>query len=681
MNTLSKGFFRRALSALLATIMVFSLGVVGITSISAAEVELADTSYNVTAGMKVYFDNTFEKFDDGHIYFMIGHGSYSRAHEMTRVSNTDLYYAYISQGWGDATQFCVFSTSSTWEADEETSISHRKQYAQDSTNIMNLEGDYSGTFLFTTSETSSALTPAHQPNGYSDLNHTHTVHVYAAEYGSTSYSKTGAGGTVKISGVQLNGDTSTKSESKASTASSSTVSADIMRASVVTMTATPASGYEFVGWSTSTSESGVGTRTSTTLTIDSQTDGTTYYALFKSTTAPLTVNAEASETEIFAGTDIEIIASASDSSATFTLKDSEGTVIEDGNTDGIFIIDTTSFAEGSYTYTVEASATVGGKVVTATSQEITVKVNRFDGLLIYPKAPSSVEAGTNINITVTANTSAEVTYTLTDEDGVEITNTTGIFSITTSPEDKNTTKTFTIGASTVVNDATYTSEAVNIAVKVDPISNTTEVNLYFKATSTKGYVPYATVTGLYESFSEVEMEKAFYIGSNATNSADYWWYKISTKVSDAMPTISFSVVLGRYAFEDEITLTVVDGVTDYYFAIDNLYYDNDKNDMINVTDWNEIERDYCESAVHMVYDPQYDTQTELDTFAQNRLMLANGDVNMDDSVNVKDTTLLQKDLADLAELGTVGEKVADFDCDGVSTIKDATAIQKAVAGL
>ena len=148
-----------------------------------------------------------------------------------------------------------------------------------------------------------------------------------------------------------------------------------------------------------------------------------------------------------------------------------------------------------------------------------------------------------------------------------------------------------------------------------------------------------------------------------------------------MPKISFSVVLGRYAFEDEITLTVVDGVTDYYFAIDNLYYDNDKNDMINVTDWNEIERDYCESAVHMVYDPQYDTQTELDTFAQNRLMLANGDVNMDDSVNVKDTTLLQKDLADLAELGTVGEKVADFDCDGVSTIKDATAIQKAVAGL
>lgn len=680
MNTLSKGFLKRALSALLATIMVFSLGVVGITSISAAEVELADTSYNVTAGMKVYFDNTFEKFDDGHIYFMIGHGSYSRAHEMTRVSNTDLYYAYISQGWGNATQFCVFSTSSTWGADEKTSISHRKQYAQDSTNIMDLEGDYSGTFLFTTSLSSSDLNPSHQSNGYSDLNHTQIVHVYAAEYGSTSYTKTGAGGTVKISGIELNGDTSTKTTSASSGSSSSTVSDDIMRASTVTLTATPASGYEFIGWSTGTTESGVGTRTSSTYTYASQDDGKVYYALFKKTTAPLTVDANASNTDIYAGTDIEIVAQASESNATFTLKDSDGNIIQDNNTDGIFIVDTTSFAEGTYTYIVEASATVGGKVVTATSQEITVKVNRFDGLLIYPKAPSSVEAGTNINITVTANTSAEVTYTLTDEDGVEITNTTGVFSVTTSPEDKNTTKTFTIGASTVVNSITYTSE-VDIAVKVDPISNTTEVNLYFKATSTKGYVPYATVTGVYESFSEVEMERAFYIGSNATNSADYWWYKISTKVSDAMPKISFSVVLGRYAFEDEITLTVVDGVTDYYFAIDNLYYDNDKNDMINVTDWNEIERDYCESAVHMVYDPQYDTQTELDTFAQNRLMLANGDVNMDDSVNVKDTTLLQKDLADLAELGTVGEKVADFDCDGVSTIKDATAIQKAVAGL
>ena len=43
MNTLTNSLLKRALSILLVTIMVFSLGIVGITSTSAAEIELAET--------------------------------------------------------------------------------------------------------------------------------------------------------------------------------------------------------------------------------------------------------------------------------------------------------------------------------------------------------------------------------------------------------------------------------------------------------------------------------------------------------------------------------------------------------------------------------------------------------------------------------------------------------------
>ncbi len=71
-----------------------------------------------------------------------------------------------------------------------------------------------------------------------------------------------------------------------------------------------------------------------------------------------------------------------------------------------------------------------------------------------------------------------------------------------------------------------------------------------------------------------------------------------------------------------------------------------------------------------------------------------GDVNYDRELNIKDATLIQKTLVDLAEIEnniipgwetSHSDKkpnyIADFNCDGKMNIKDATAIQKAIAGL
>ncbi len=58
-----------------------------------------------------------------------------------------------------------------------------------------------------------------------------------------------------------------------------------------------------------------------------------------------------------------------------------------------------------------------------------------------------------------------------------------------------------------------------------------------------------------------------------------------------------------------------------------------------------------------------------------------GDVNMDGNLNVKDATAIQKHIAGINILGIQNLAVADYNYDSSINIKDATAIQKKIAGL
>lgn len=58
-----------------------------------------------------------------------------------------------------------------------------------------------------------------------------------------------------------------------------------------------------------------------------------------------------------------------------------------------------------------------------------------------------------------------------------------------------------------------------------------------------------------------------------------------------------------------------------------------------------------------------------------------GDVNLDGSVNVKDATTVQKWVAGLVELSAEALAVADTNADGTINVKDATTIQKKIAGI
>jgi len=58
-----------------------------------------------------------------------------------------------------------------------------------------------------------------------------------------------------------------------------------------------------------------------------------------------------------------------------------------------------------------------------------------------------------------------------------------------------------------------------------------------------------------------------------------------------------------------------------------------------------------------------------------------GDVNLDNKLNIKDATAIQKHLATVITLDSKALSVADFNEDGKLNIKDVTSIQKRLAGI
>lgn len=58
-----------------------------------------------------------------------------------------------------------------------------------------------------------------------------------------------------------------------------------------------------------------------------------------------------------------------------------------------------------------------------------------------------------------------------------------------------------------------------------------------------------------------------------------------------------------------------------------------------------------------------------------------GDANLDGVVNIKDATLIQKHIAEIATIDQKAVDLADVDANGSVNVKDATLIQKFVAGI
>ncbi|MBQ2687014.1 MAG: dockerin type I repeat-containing protein [Clostridia bacterium] len=484
MNTLTKSFAKRALSMLLVVIMVFSLGIVGITSASAAEVELAETGANTVAGGHVYFDNSTTGWTDSKIQFIIGHNSFSRSYTMTKISNTNLYYVNLSDytyhDWGDATYYAVIGNSSVfgdgnWGPDNLKNATH---YTAAYTTAYNMDVDTKHHLVVPLSNSNgTTISISYQESVANNLNHTQVVKVYGAEYGSTSYSALSSAGTVTGTGYYLSDPNSTYSGTAYTSAG--TLSYNFARASTVTFTATPADGYDFVGWSTTSSESGISGRTNPTLSYNVQEHNKTYYALFKKSEPDVSItNVTATKgTESVVGTPSTISYSYS---VTGNSTEPDVKLLLNGTEyQGEYTVDKTNkvitftptVANMNYKFSVQVS--VDG--VTETSGEVTYSIrDEFTASLSVDTDTLFVGDG-NFTLTVTDNSDqySAATYTLKKADGtvVEDANTTGVFTL---PADVvgETTYYVTVTLSGDFNDVTVDTNVVTLTVMAKEFSVT-----------------------------------------------------------------------------------------------------------------------------------------------------------------------------------------------------------------
>jgi len=275
-----KSISKRTIALVLSMLMLLSSGIVGTL---AANVELAPTGWQFAKNTIIYFDTTGLNWPSNYkVEFMIGHNTWSATYEMTKVSNTNLYRYQFTGDWNDCTQYCFIANSSAW-GDEGNSPSHRVQYASYKTSVKTISGNYSGSFYGSTSGT---LTDQSALSGF----HANQVaYAYGAEAGSSNYTEMAAAGTVKVAGYYLSATSSTTGTSRSveSSNSSASATASLVKGSTVTLTATPSSGYTFVGWYNSS-----GTQLSTNATYTyAQSASKTTYARFQKAGYSYTVTA------------------------------------------------------------------------------------------------------------------------------------------------------------------------------------------------------------------------------------------------------------------------------------------------------------------------------------------------------------------------------------------------------
>ena len=250
---------------LLKSIFISLILLVGATNAWAA---------NISANTYFYYDNSTLKWTNSCIQLMVGHSSWSQGYQMTKISNTNLYYVKMPK-WDGATQIAVFGTDAVWGG-EGSSITSRKSWAPNSTSVLSLSANLSGSRLLTVN--SSATLSNSSLSDYTALNTDQKAVVQSNASGS--YKDDANAGTVSISTYKLSSETDAAS-------STGTTSASAARTASVSMTATAKTGYTFVGWYNSS-----GTRLTTNVEYTYTCSGSTatYYARFEENTYSVTIN-------------------------------------------------------------------------------------------------------------------------------------------------------------------------------------------------------------------------------------------------------------------------------------------------------------------------------------------------------------------------------------------------------
>lgn len=235
--------------------------------IQVTAVSVEQNSWKTITAPKIYWDNTNASYSNvamlnGRVW---DYGSTakvgSNASKLTHITNTDLWYTTSISFSGDKQNFTTtLFVNGDWNTEETNVATKRAAYASSytATNTATLN---SNTYLFSAANGNkgATLNRSQLASGYSNLNHSQTVYKYTSSGGTTPGSYTAQSvnsGTITITAVKMKSAStanSTDNSATINTAATTSASKDAVYTGEVTLTASPNTGYSFVGWFESTS--------------------------------------------------------------------------------------------------------------------------------------------------------------------------------------------------------------------------------------------------------------------------------------------------------------------------------------------------------------------------------------------------------------------------------------------
>lgn len=737
MNTLTKGFAKRVISMLLVTIMVFSLGIVGLTSASAAA---------STETMTIYFTNNWDWTDVSVHYWGSDFGTAWTGAKMNKTELKDPngkdIYSYeipvnitgmifngqkednsgrdqspnITSGWKDGLGYYMIwdngnkvGTYETYVKAEITSVQASVSGVGTTADTVTFKAEY------TVKNNSTTPTVKYYIKTPSDIANNVSTWTKIGETTSKTfnYKPTEAGKYQYFINVSVDG------VSRSSVAYNFTVNPAV---TITTPTATIDPSSIVLGNSAdiTVDYKVTGSTNPPTLTLYDGNKNPIASTLYKVNGKVITVTPSVENNnyeyyvkisidgveawtnkvtlqckkEFYASLSVDNKTQYIDDVFTFTIKDNSE--LYTGATYEVYCNDTvitpkfdgktfTYYHKEAGTYTYYVVATVDGEPVTTNKVEITVKAKIFS---VYLTAPESTMEDRAFEIKAYTEFAAgtKVTYTLTGTDGtskvLESTVPEGgfpvVFSVTVNTVGDYT---FTIYANDGVNEPV--TDSVKVTITED--KGTYPIRILFKCSDTYGYLPNMSVKINGNDAVDIARQKYAAIESrpNATDTATYSWYYYEIPDVDYGTDIVFSANATRnYFYNASITIKAGQGdfVQDgtfycYYLALENL--NGGTNVLSNISALDEAHRNWTASAVNMIYD---DADAHLPV-GVNFAYANMNDANTDGKINVKDATYIQKSLANIVEASALSTAVSDVNGDGKVTIKDATALQKQIAGL
>ena len=209
---------------------------------------------NLAANQYVYFE---KPADWSNVSLLLGHNSYSKGYNMTKITNTNLYY-WKTDKWDGYTRYC-FIDATGWGG-EDKKPDDRKGYASHSTNVFT--NQLIKYHLFTTAGSKSSNASSYA----TAVNRTQTIKVQLKD-GSNWVDATVVPADLKASTYALTSETAAGAKTASLAKESTTISATVSAAYSATVSLSCTNvldGYTFLGWYDGTTQKS----TSTTYTYN-----------------------------------------------------------------------------------------------------------------------------------------------------------------------------------------------------------------------------------------------------------------------------------------------------------------------------------------------------------------------------------------------------------------------------